>query len=117
MHGRFRFQNNLLILNSTARPAVTPAGLANPDGIGLADEHGLLLIAEDTGAGHRNDAVWAYDLNSGALTRIASTPYGAEATSPYYYPDVNGFSYVFAVAQARPLPAFFIIAGAAVPRN
>ena len=51
--------------------------------------------------------MWSYDLNSGALKRIVSTPYGAEATSPYYYPDVNGFSYVFAVAQVRAaLPAF-----------
>ena len=61
--------------------------------------------------------MWAYDLNSGALTRIASTPYGAEATSPYYYPDVNGFSYVLAVAQVRALPRSNRGAGSASKLN
>ena len=33
------------------------------------------------------------------LTRILTTPYGAETTSVYAYPDVNGHGYVMAVVQ------------------
>ena len=43
-----------------------------------------LIIGEDTD-GHVNDLVWIYDLKSGSMTRIASTPYGSETTSPYWH--------------------------------
>src|SRR3546814_19538453 len=58
-----------------------------------------LLIGEDSGDEHQNDAIWAYNVESGELTRIASTPYGAETTSLYYYPNVNDFGYIMAVIQ------------------
>ena len=61
--------------------------------------HDTLLIGEDTEDGHQNDAVWSYDLGSGKLTRILTTPYGAETTSVYVYPDVNGHAYVMGVVQ------------------
>ena len=54
---------------------------------------------EDTVSGHQNDYVWWYDFATSSLTRIMSMPYGAETTSPYYYPDLNGFSYIVAVVQ------------------
>jgi uncharacterized protein len=34
-----------------------------------------------------------------ALTRILSTPYGSETTSPYYYPNINGWAYLMTVVQ------------------
>ena len=40
-----------------------------------------------------------YNLATGELTRILTTPYGAETTSVYAYPDVNGHGYVMAVVQ------------------
>ena len=39
------------------------------------------------------------DLAKGALVRIMTTPYGSEATSVDWYPDVNGHAYLIAVVQ------------------
>jgi secreted PhoX family phosphatase len=56
-------------------------------------------VGEDSAEGHRNDAVWAYDLGTKALTRVQTTPYGAETTGVYFYPDVDGFGYLMSVVQ------------------
>ncbi|HET8881357.1 MAG TPA: alkaline phosphatase PhoX [Solimonas sp.] len=74
-------------------------GLGNPDNISFMPGQRTLLIGEDASSAHQNDAIWAYNLDSKALTRIGSTPYGAETTSLYYYPDVNDFGYIVAVVQ------------------
>ena len=74
-------------------------GLANPDNVSFIKSSAVLLIGEDTGSGHRNDAVWAYNVATKKLTRILTTPYGSETTSVYDYPNVNGFGYVMAVVQ------------------
>jgi hypothetical protein len=60
---------------------------------------GILLIGEDSGDGHQNDAIWAYDIEADALTRIATTPYGAETTSLYSYPEIGDFGYIVGVVQ------------------
>ena len=41
-------------------------GIANPDNVSFVAERGILLIGEDTGDGHQNDAVWSYDVEGGA---------------------------------------------------
>ena len=74
-------------------------GIANPDNLTYIPGYGTLIIGEDTGSGHQNDAIWAMNTDSGALTRIFSTPYGSETTSPYWYADVNGHGYLTAVVQ------------------
>lgn len=74
-------------------------GIANPDNLTYMPGYGTLIIGEDTGAGHQNDLIWAYNLSSGALTRIQSTPYGSETTSPYFYPNINGWGYLMSVIQ------------------
>ncbi len=74
-------------------------GLANPDNVSYLPGHGTLFIGEDTETGHQNDAVWSYNLASGDLTRILTTPYGAETTSVYAYPNVEGFAYLMSVVQ------------------
>ncbi len=74
-------------------------GLANPDNISYLPGYGTLFIGEDTETGHQNDAVWSYHIDSGDLTRIETTPYGAETTSVYIYPDVEGFAYLMSVVQ------------------
>ncbi|MDD3762802.1 MAG: DUF839 domain-containing protein [Nevskiales bacterium] len=74
-------------------------GLANPDNLSFMPGQGTLLIGEDSGSGHQNDMIWAYHVGSGGLTRIATTPYGAETTSLYHYGDVGGFGYIMAVVQ------------------
>ena len=43
--------------------------------------------------------MWSYDVQSNALTRIETTPYGSEATSVYWYPNINGWGYLMSVIQ------------------
>lgn len=74
-------------------------GIANPDNLTFIDGYNTLVIGEDTGEGHQNDAVWAMDLAKGDLTRIMTTPYGSEATSVDWYPNVGGHAYLMAVVQ------------------
>jgi hypothetical protein len=74
-------------------------GIANPDNLTFIPGQGILIIGEDTGEGHQNDALWAYDLDRRSLTRILTTPYGSEVTSPYFYQDVGGFAYLISVVQ------------------
>jgi secreted PhoX family phosphatase len=73
-------------------------GIANPDNVTYLAGENLLAIGEDTGA-HPNDFVWALDVVSGNLTRILSTPYGSETTSPFWHKDVNGYGYLTVVTQ------------------
>lgn len=74
-------------------------GIANPDNLTFMTGYNTLIIGEDTGSGHQNDAVWAYNLADKKLTRIETTPYGAETTSVYWYKDVNGHGYLMSVVQ------------------
>ena len=74
-------------------------GIANPDNLTYLPSYNTLIIGEDTGSGHQNDAIWALNTESGKMDRIFSTPYGSETTSPYWYQDVNGFGYLMAVIQ------------------
>lgn len=73
--------------------------IANPDNVASVEQHDGLIIGEDTGSGHQNDAIWYYDFEDGSLTRIFTTPYGSETTSPYWYPNVNGYAYMMSVVQ------------------
>jgi secreted PhoX family phosphatase len=74
-------------------------GIANPDNLTFIPGYRTLIVGEDSTEGHRNDAVWAYNLDTRALTRIQTTPYGAETTSVYFYPNINGFGYLMSVIQ------------------
>ena len=74
-------------------------GIANPDNLTFVPGRNVLIIGEDSTDGHQNDAVWTYDLERKELTRILTTPYGAETTSVYYYPDFAGNSYIVSVVQ------------------
>ena len=85
---------------ASARSLRAP-GLANPDNVAVLDDQNTLLIAEDTVGGHRNDVLWAYNLNNGSMTRILSSVYGAEITSvePAMDTNINGWMYTVAVIQ------------------
>jgi secreted PhoX family phosphatase len=74
-------------------------GIANPDNLTYLPGYNTLIIGEDTGSGHQNDAIWSFDVKTKDLTRIETTPYGSETTSPYWYPDVNGHGYLMSVIQ------------------
>lgn len=73
-------------------------GISNPDNLTFLAGSGILTIGEDTD-GHPNDFVWAYDLKTATLTRIVSTPYGSETTSPFWHKDVNSFGYMTLTTQ------------------
>lgn len=72
--------------------------LASPDNVTFLAGTDVLVIGEDTSY-HPNDMVWAYDVTKKTLTRIATTPYGAESTSPFWHKDVNGFGYLTLTTQ------------------
>jgi len=73
-------------------------GIANPDNLTYLPGYDVLVIGEDTSK-HINDAIWAVDVVDRKMTRIFTTPYGSETTSPYWYPDVNGYGYLMSVIQ------------------
>ena len=74
-------------------------GIANPDNVTYLPKYNTLILGEDTGSGHQNDVIWSYSFGDGRLTRVQTTPYGSETTSPYWYPDLNGFAYLMSVVQ------------------
>ena len=74
-------------------------GIASPDNVSFLENSNTLLIGEDTGY-HENNVVWAYDIKTEKLTRVFTTPLGAETTSPFWYPNlINGYSYLGVVTQ------------------
>lgn len=73
-------------------------GISEPDNVTFIPGFKTLIIGEDTGR-HQNDMIWSFNVESKSLTRIATTPYGSETTSPYFHRDVNGFSYLMTVVQ------------------
>ncbi len=73
-------------------------GIASPDNLTFLTGMNTLIIAEDTDA-HQNDVIWARDMATGTLTRIFSTPYGSEAPSVDWYPNVGGHGYLMTVVQ------------------
>ena len=82
-----------------------------PDNVTMGPTNDYILIGEDSdwlassksgttsSKVHRNDVLWAYDLKNSKLTRILSSPVGAEVTSPMYYRNINGWDYITAVIQ------------------
>jgi len=73
-------------------------GISEPDNVTFVPGYKTLMIGEDTGQ-HQNDFIWAYNVESKQLTRVQTTPYGSETTSPYFYPNINGFAYMMSVIQ------------------
>lgn len=73
-------------------------GLGYPDNVAVVHGHNGLLIGED-GGGHENNVMWFYNFAAKTLTRIFQGVYGAEICSPYFYPDVNGWSYFIGSVQ------------------
>lgn len=72
--------------------------IANPDNIVYSEEMRTLFIAEDSGM-HTNNFVWAYNIDTKKLSRIASVPEGGEATGLQNINNLNGHSYIMLSAQ------------------
>ncbi len=72
--------------------------IANPDNLKFSERLRTLFIGEDSGL-HVNNFLWAYNVDTGSLSRILSCPAGAESTGLQAADDVNGFAYVMSNFQ------------------
>jgi len=72
--------------------------IANPDNIKYSEAMRTLFIGEDSGM-HVNNFLWAYNIDTGKLSRLLSCPAGAESTGLQAVDDVNGFSYIMSNFQ------------------
>jgi secreted PhoX family phosphatase len=72
--------------------------VANPDNLKFSEKLRTLFIGEDSGM-HVNNFLWAYNVDTKQLTRILSTPAGAESTGLQGVDDVNGWTYVLSNFQ------------------
>ncbi len=75
-----------------------PDFIASPDNLKYSEKLRTLFIGEDSGL-HVNNFLWAYNVDSKELTRILSTPSGAESTGLHAVDEVNGFTYVMSNFQ------------------
>lgn len=75
-----------------------PDRVANPDNLKFSERLRTLFIGEDSNA-HINNFLWAFNVDSGELSRILSCPAGAEAAGLQVADDVNGFTYIMSNFQ------------------
>jgi hypothetical protein len=75
-----------------------PDKVANPDNLKFSEKLRTLFIGEDSGL-HVNNFLWAYNVDSGALSRVLSCPVGAESTGLEAADDMNGFTYIMSNFQ------------------
>jgi len=78
--------------------SANPDRIANPDNIKYSEAMRTLFVGEDSG-NHVNNFLWAYNVDTGELSRILSCPAGAESTGLHAVDDVNGFSYIMSNFQ------------------
>ncbi len=75
-----------------------PDKIGNPDNIKFSEKLRTLFIGEDSGT-HVNNFLWAFNVDTKQLSRLLSTPSGAESTGLHAVDDVNGFTYVMSNFQ------------------
>ncbi len=75
-----------------------PEKVANPDNMFFSEKMRTLFIGEDSGT-HVNNFVWAYNVDTGKLSRILSLPSGAEATGLQVLENMNGHAYIMSNNQ------------------
>jgi secreted PhoX family phosphatase len=75
-----------------------PDRIANPDNIKFSEAYRTLFIGEDSGM-HVNNFLWAYNVDTGKLSRLLSTPAGAEATGLHAVDHINGWTYIMSNFQ------------------
>ncbi|WP_420995756.1 PhoX family protein [Cupriavidus sp. 30B13] len=76
-------------LGNTADPDL----IANPDNLKFSEKLRTLFIGEDSGQ-HINNFLWAYNVDTKKLTRVLSTPSGAESTGLHAVDELNGWTYI-----------------------
>ena len=75
-----------------------PNRISNPDNLKFSEKLRTLFIGEDSST-HVNNFIWAYNVDTQKLSRIASMPSGAEATGLGVIDDLNGWMYITANFQ------------------
>jgi len=76
-------------LGNTANPDKIGA----PDNLKFSEKLRTLFIGEDSSY-HVNNFLWAYNVDSKKLSRVASMPAGAEATGLSVVDNLNGWTYI-----------------------
>lgn len=69
-----------------------------PDNVKFSEAMRTLFIGEDSGY-HLNNYVWAYNVDTKALSRVLSVPAGAECTGLQAVDNLNGYCYVMSAMQ------------------
>jgi hypothetical protein len=72
--------------------------VSNPDNIKYSPQLHTLFVGEDSN-NHLNNFLWAYDVRSQKLTRLAAAPIGAEWTGLAPGVTADGFAYIMANVQ------------------
>ena len=72
--------------------------VANPSMLRYSEKMRTLFIAEN-GQRHINNSLWAYNVDSRQLSRLASVPAGAAVSGLDLQENINGFAYLFCAYQ------------------
>ena len=72
--------------------------LCGPDNIKFSPAMRTLFVGEDTSR-RNNNYVWAYNVDTGKLSRILSVPRAAEATGLQVVENLNGYGYIMSNFQ------------------
>ncbi len=75
-----------------------PNTISNPDNLKFSEKLRTLFIGEDSST-HVNNFIWAYNVDTKKLSRVASMPSGAEATGLSVVDNLNGWTYITANFQ------------------
>ncbi|MBC7499948.1 MAG: DUF839 domain-containing protein [Herminiimonas sp.] len=75
-----------------------PDKVSNPDNLKFSEKLRTLFIGEDSST-HVNNFLWAYNVDTKALSRIMSMPAGAEATGLHVVDELNGWTYIMSNFQ------------------
>ncbi|MEC5212282.1 secreted PhoX family phosphatase [Polaromonas sp. CG_9.5] len=75
-----------------------PNKIANPDNLKFSEKMRTLFIGEDSSQ-HVNNFLWAYNIDTKALSRIMSIPAGGESTGLHAVDELNGWTYIMSNFQ------------------
>jgi secreted PhoX family phosphatase len=75
-----------------------PDKVANPDNLKFSEKMRTLFIGEDSSQ-HVNNFLWAYNIDTKALSRIMSIPAGGESTGLHAVDELNGWTYIMSNFQ------------------
>ena len=75
-----------------------PERIANPDNLKFSEQMRTLFIGEDSSQ-HVNNFLWAYQVDTGELSRILSVPSGGESTGLHAVDSLNGWTYIMSNFQ------------------